>query len=407
MAIFKYQGRNAAGELLSGQLNASSLDAIIDALKQQGITPIDIQLSKGSDEPFAFLKKKLWIAKVTSNDLIAFCRQMYALLKAGVPLIKTLTLIKETIKSDALIISLDGIITDVTSGQTLMNAVRKHPKVFSPLFVSLIDAGENSGQLDSVFLQLSEYLELMERTTKQIKTATRYPTLVVTAIGGAMIVVNFFVIPNFASVFEKFHINLPWPTRVLLGSSNFLIHSWVYLLLIFSTLFTSVYFYLRTPKGHYVWDEWKLKIPIFGSIIQRIILGRFTRSFAMILRTGVPLTQGIELVSNILDNEYMRRHILMMKDGVEKGETLTNTAKQTHLFSPMILQMFSTGEESGNVDDLLQEAAEFYEREVEYDLKHLSDLIEPLLLVILGVMVLILALGIFLPMWDMVKFVQQ
>jgi MSHA biogenesis protein MshG len=189
--------------------------------------------------------------------------------------------------------------------------------------------------------------------------------------------------------------------------SDLLIHNWVYFFLFFLVIVVSVRIYLKTEKGRYYWDKSILRLPIFGAIVKRVLLSRFARSFAMIFRTGVPLVRGIELVANIVDNEYMRRHILSMRDGVERGQTLTKAATDTRLFSPLVLQMFSTGEESGMVDTLLQEAAEFYERRVEYDLKRLSDYIEPILLVMLGAMVLILALGIFLPMWDMVQFVRQ
>ena len=380
MTVFKYQGRDPQGQLMTGQLNASSVDAVADELSRKGIIPISIEVSKGKVKPFAFLQKKIFVPKVKTEELVAFCRQMYSLTKAGVPLIRTLTLILETTRSDRLSESLRSIIDDVTAGQTLTNAVSKHPKVFSSLFVSLINAGENSGQLDTVFLRLAEYLELIDRTKKQIKTATRYPIMVVTAITAALLIVNFFVIPSFAQIFSKFKVDLPFPTRVLLMTSGFLLNNWIYLLIVVVIIAVSIRVYLKTDRGRYLWDKGKLRVPIFGPIINRILLSRFTRSFAMIFRTGVPLVQGIELVSDIVDNQYMHRHILTMRDGIERGETLTKTATDTKLFSPMVLQMFSTGEEAGTVDTLLQEAAEFYEREVEYDLRRLGDLIEPVLL---------------------------
>lgn len=407
MAVFQYQGRDKDGQLVEGQLSASSTEAVVDELAHKGIIPINVEPASKLTKPFAFLQKKIFIPAVKTEDLIAFCRQMYSLVKAGIPLLKILTLILDTTRSDALAKSLREIIDDIMAGQTLTNSMRKHPKVFPPLFLSLVDAGENSGQLDTIFLQLSEYLELMDRTKKQIKTATRYPTLVVSAIITALLIVNFFVVPNFAKIFSRFQVVLPLPTRILLTTSNFLINNWILLLLAIITTLIGLRFYLKTDRGKYLWDRWKLRIPFFGPIINRILFGRFARSFAMIFRTGVPLVQGIELVANVIDNAYMRERILVMREGIERGETLTKTVSDTHLFPPMILQMFSSGEEAGTVDTLLQEAAVFYEREVEYDLRHLSDIIEPILLVCLGVMVLVLALGIFLPMWDMVKFVQK
>jgi MSHA biogenesis protein MshG len=407
MIMFRYEGRDSQGQLVKGELNASSVEAVVDELSRENIIPVDITVAKGKVKPFAFLKKNIFIGKIKTEELISFCRQMYSLTKAGIPLVETLTLILETTHSSLLKECLDGIINDITAGKTLTSAMNKYPKVFSSFFVSLIHAGENTGQLETIFLQLSEYLELIDRTEKQVKTALRYPALVLVAITTALLVVNFFVIPNFVQIFSRFGVVLPVPTRILFSTSNVLIHNWMYFFIIVLMIIVSVRLYLKTDKGRYYWDALILKIPIFGQIVQRVLLGRFARSFSMIFRTGVPLVQGIELVANIVDNEYMRRHVLAMRDGVERGETLTKAATDTQLFSPMVLQMFSTGEESGTVDTLLQEAAEFYERRVEYDLKRLADYIEPILLVMLGLMVLTLALGIFLPMWDMVQFVRQ
>lgn len=407
MAVFHYRGRNNEGLLKEGQLTASSIEAVIDTLMHKGITPIEIEDIRIRKKPFSFLNKKIFVSKVKPMDLMIFCRQMHTLLKSGIPLTKAVSLILETTRSERLANSLKDIIADVTGGKTLTSAISKFPDTFPPLFISLIDAAENSGQLEAVFLQLVGYLELVDRTTKQIKTATRYPTFVIGAVIVALCIINFFIIPNFAGVFSKFGLELPLPTRILLATSNFLINDWQIMLIAVFGLIICTKLYLRTDKGRYIWDRFKLKIPIIGPIINRILLGRLTRSFAMILRTGVPLNKGIELISNIADNEYMRIRILKMRDGIERGEPLTQTAIDTGLFSSLVLQMFSTGEESGDIDRLLQEAAEFYEREVEYDLKQLGDAIEPILLSVMGGLVLILAMGIFLPMWEMVEIIRK
>jgi MSHA biogenesis protein MshG len=281
-----------------------------------------------------------------------------------------------------------------------------HPKIFSQLFISIVHVGENTGQLESAFLQLSQYLEREQETRKQIKSATRYPSFVVFALVAALVVMNIFVIPVFAGMFEKFDTQLPLMTRFLLGMSDFFIHQWYVLVSVILLCIFITKKYLHTEKGRYVWDKKQLTLPIVGTVIEKSLLGRFARSFSMMLRAGVPLTVALNLVAEAVNNTFMQKAIITMRRRIEKGENLTRVANASQLFTPLIMQMISVGEETGRIDELLEEVADFYEREVDYDLKSLTSKIEPILISIVAGMVLILALGIFTPMWDMMGAVQ-
>ncbi len=303
-------------------------------------------------------------------------------------------------------LALADVIEQLERGRNLSSALAQHPEIFNQLFVSVVHVGENTGQLDAAFKQLAEYLQREQETRKQIKAATRYPIFVVFALVAALIVMNIFVIPVFAGMFAKFDAELPAMTLFLIGMSDFFVTKWWLLVTTIMVCFFITRRYLYTKQGRYKWDKLQLDIPLVGSIIERSLLGRFARSFAMMLKAGVPLTTALSLVADAVSNSYMSKAIMDMRQRIEKGEGLSRAALASGLFTPLVLQMINVGEETGQVDELLQEVAEFYEREVEYDLKNLTSKIEPILIAIVAAMVLVLALGIFTPMWDMMSVVQ-
>jgi len=277
----------------------------------------------------------------------------------------------------------------------------QHPDVFDKLFVSLVNVGENSGKLDEAFNQLSSYLERDLDTAKRIKSATRYPSFVLGALVIAMVVINIFVIPNFADMFAKFGAELPLPTVILLGTSAFFVNYWHIMLTFVVVSWFLFKRHVKTEIGSRQWGRILLRLPIVGDIIERASMARYARSFGLMLSSGVPLIQSLQLCSRVIDNPWLGDKILGIREGIERGESLLSTHNQSGMFTPLVLQMIGVGEESGQVDTLLKEVAEFYEREVDYDLKTLSDRIEPIMIVIMASFVLILALGIFLPMWNM------
>lgn len=405
MPSFQYTGRTPQGELTKGTLDSPDQQSAAKTLLVRSITPIQITpmkqaKQKQSGSEAGEVKINVLTPQVCSDDLVIFCRQMYSLSKAGIPIIRAVSGLSNT-RSLRLKVALAELIEQLEKGRSLSYAMAQFPKVFSPLFVSIVHVGENTGQLDTAFLQLSQYLERDQETRKQIKAATRYPSFVIFALVAALIVMNIFVIPVFAGMFEKFDTELPLMTRILLGMSDFFMHQWYVLIgLILVSIFI-IKRYKDTQEGRLKWDHWKLKMPIVGGIVQRSLLARFSRSFAMMLKAGVPLTSALSLVAEAVSNAFMSDGIITMRRRIEKGESLSRVATASGLFSPLVLQMIHVGEETGQVDELLTEVADFYEREVEYDIKSLTSKIEPILISIVAVMVLVLALGIFTPMWDM------
>jgi len=401
MAIFEFKGRNVEGRLITGQLDASSQDAAVNQLLGRGVTPVEIkefieQLSLS--ERFARATNR---GRVEPVELIMFCRQMHTITRAGIPLVKGLRGLAASLRNYTFQQALNDIVERLEAGVELSTAMRAHPKIFNNLFVSLVNVGENSGRLDLVFRQLSDYMERDLATMKSIKTALRYPSFVLIAITIAIAIINIKVIPAFAGMFAKFGAQLPLPTRILIGISDFFVNYWMYVFALIAVVVAWTYHYVRTPEGSRVWGRKKLRLIVVGDIIERASLARYSRSFGLMLNAGLPLSSALELSARAVDNPYLGDKIRGIRAGVERGEGLFQTHLVSGMFTPLVLQMISVGEESGQVDVLLAEVAAFYESEVEYDVKQLSDRIEPIMIVIMAGFVVVLALGIFLPMWDM------
>lgn len=400
VAKFSYKARKTGGELATGVLEAPDASTVAQILAGRSFTPIEIT-ENSSEQTSELSQISFFTPKITLDDLVIFSRQMYSLAKSGIPILRAVRGLADTTGSKRMSIALDDVADQLERGRTLSSALNKHHHVFGRLFVSIVHVGENTGKLDDAFLQLSFYLEREQETRKQIKAATRYPMFVIIAIVIAMVIMNIVVVPIFADMFLSFGAELPLMTRVLLATSNFFITKWPFLLVGIALITYLVIRYLRTENGRYKWDRTKLKLPVVGSIFERTLLGRFARSFSMMLVSGVPLTSALNLVAEAVNNAFMSDCILSMRKNIEKGESLSRVASSSKLFTPLVLQMINVGEETGRVDELLSEVAEFYEREVDYDLKSLTSKIEPILITIVAGMVLILALGIFTPMWDM------
>ena len=406
MPQFQYTGRNRRGESVNGRMDGASIDAVATQLFNNGITPIDINAADVRRDVLGAMRglRLQWNeGRVQIVDQIFFCRQMFTLLKAGVPIMQALRGLRETTQNQALARVIGSLIDGLDAGLDLTSAVKRHAEVFPPVFVSLISVGENTGSLPEAFAQLADYFDREKDTRDRIKQAVRYPIFVLIAMGIALLIVNIFVIPAFAKVYGNLKVALPLPTRVLIGFSTFTLQNWYWIIIGMVGAGVGARLYVQTPDGRYRWDRLRLRIPVIGGIIYRASLGRFARALSMTMRSGVPVVQGMTVISNAVDNEFIATRILQMRDGLERGETITRTAGATEMFPPLVLQMISVGEESGAVDTLLTEVAEYYEREVDYDLKNLSSSIEPILLVAVGGLVLVLALGVFLPMWDMAQ----
>jgi len=409
MASFKYTGRNISGNQVKGTMEGANASAVAEQLLNKSITPISIfQSTKKQSEGFASkdVSEIFGFSRVSLDELIIFSRQMYALMRSGVPILRAINGMEEACNSAPLKKALMDIAGQLQGGYTLSSALNQHPDIFDSLFVSLIHVGENTGQLEESFLKLTTYLEREQATKKRIKTALRYPSMVLIALGAALVILNIFVIPTFANMFAKLGADLPIATKFLINSSNLFLDYWPYMLVACVVAYFALRKSLKTEKGRYQWDKRKIKLPIIGSIIERSILARFSHSFGIILKSGIPMTTGLSLVADAVDNSYMKEKIIAMRQAIEGGESLLRAAIASNLFTSLVLQMIAVGEETGRVDQLLKEVGDYYEREVDYDLSTLTARIEPILLVGVAAMVLVLALGIFTPMWDMASAMQ-
>ena len=406
MPFFAYKGRDGRGELLQGVLEGVDSGAVADQLFGSGVTPLEISVTKrratsGGAGSSVGWRERLCETKVTSMDVQLFSRQIYTLLKSGVPIMRGLAGLQESAISTSFARIIKDLRESLDAGRELSIAMGRHPLVFTPFYLSMVKVGEMTGRLEEVFLRLFDHLEFDRDMRDRVKTALRYPTFVVIAMVLAMVVVNVFVIPKFAAVFKSFGADLPLMTRVLLATSQFTVAWWPTLLGAAVAAWFGFRAWTRSPKGRLTWDRYKLRLPIAGKIIHKATMARFARSFALSMRSGVPIVQALTVVSQTADNAYLSSRIEQMRDGVERGESILRTSTAANVFTPIVLQMVAVGEETGSLDDLMDEIAQMYEREVDYELKTLSSQIEPILISFLGAMVLVLALGIFLPIWDM------
>ncbi|MDD5470941.1 MAG: type II secretion system F family protein [Sideroxydans sp.] len=405
MPVFAYKGRSArGGELVQGTLEGVDSGAIADQLLNTGITPTEIKISRDTrskDDSPSLWQRLTQKQTIDPLELMLFSRQMYTLLKSGVPIMRALAGLQESSQNPTFVAMLQDLRESLDSGRELSTAMRRHPKIFSPFYLSMVQVGEMTGMLDQTFMRLYEHLEFEKDMRERIKGAVRYPMFVVIAMAIAIVIVNIFVIPAFVKVFEGFHTELPFMTKILMGFSSFMVTSWPLLLAGLFGAVAAFRAWINTVDGRYKWDRYKFKLPIAGKIILKGTLARFARSLALSFKSGIPIVQGLNTVGMVVDNEYMRSKIEQMRDGVERGESILRTAHATGVFNPTVLQMIAVGEETGDLDGLMFEVAGMYERDVEYEVKTLSAQIEPIMIVALGILVLILALGIFLPMWDL------
>lgn len=397
MPNFAYSARRE-GELIQGTRAAASALALAQELRASGAQPVKIEAE-------ADLQKRApvwrWRAAVDLQLLVIFSHQMASLMQAGVPIVKAIHTLAESAKHERLQEVLGQVAGDLEGGMDVASCFSRHPGVFSELFVSLLRVGENTGRLDLSFRRLAHYLTVERETRRRINAATRYPMFVMIALAIAIVVLNTFVIPSFAEVFAKYGADLPWQTRAIIGVSDVFVHYWPFGL---SALLIGTYAtfrFVRTPQGRLRWHALKLRIPVLGSIFERIYLARFCQTFAMVSRAGVPVVQGLNVVARSIGSAHMAEKVTAMGASIERGESITSTARAAGLFTPVILQMMAVGEETGNMDELLDQAAGFYEEEVDFALKGLTEALEPLLIVAIAVLVLIMALGVFLPMWDL------
>ena len=402
MAAYTYRGRGADLSLVSGTIEAESPAAVIQQLVARGVVVVDVNavrvVETQTNAPSWW--EKLQAPPIKDDDIILFTRQMHTLQRTAVPILRALAGLQESTGNRSFAEVLADVRYSLDQGRELSTALARHPAVFSVFYVAMVRVGEISGRMAEVFNRLFIHLEFEKDVRGQIRAALRYPTFVVIAVAVALVVLNMFVIPVFAGVFAGLNAKLPLITRILIGFSNFTVNWWPLLGAIGAGIWYALRTALRSVEGRYWWDRQKLRLPIVGDIILKATLARFSRSFALASQSGIPVLQALTVVARTTDNAYISQHIEDMRDGIERGDSLYRCAQATGVFTPVVMQMISVGEETGEMDSLLTEIAGMYERETAYSIKGLSAKVEPLLLVLMAGLVLILALGIFMPMWS-------
>ena len=408
MAIYKWRGRNARGEAVESQLEAISEDDVLKQLSVMGVIPLHIVIAAAETDNSIVN----WLVRhnqkpLVTEDVLMFSRQMYTLSKANIPIIRALTGLKASSTKPAMVDMIDNITTNLERGTSLSVAMEKYTHVLGAFYIAMIKTGEMTGRLTEVFFRLNKYIAFQDDVRQRIKQATRYPMFVILTMVLAMVIINVFVIPGFANVYAGFGAELPLVTLVLLASSKWVLYWWPWLLGFFIGAGLLLRRYIHTARGRYYWDALKIKLPIIGDIILKATLARFSQSLALSLGSNVPLLQSLAIVGKTTDNAFIGRYIMQMRDGIERGQSITQCATNTGIFTPMVLEMIAVGEETGELVDLLVEIADMYDRETDYSIKGLTAAIEPILVIFMGGLVLVLALGVYLPMWDLSRAVMN
>ena len=407
MPLFAYKGRNARGDLMEGRIESPTAHAVAIWMTTVGITPVAITEHRVAGAKPKWMSELFDQVHLNEMELLLFTRQMGALVRAGVPMMQALTSIQKSSRKQHLIAMLQAIRDDLDRGIELSAALARHPRSFSEFYVSMVKVGESSGQLESIFRRLHDQIEFDMDMKRKIKGAVRYPMFVCIALAIALVIINVWVIPAFAAVYAQMRVDLPLVTRILIGTSTFTLKYWWVVLGIIAAMVVGYRLYVGTAEGRRNVDQYKLKIPIFGPIVTKAAMARYAYSFATASEAGIPLVQTYTLTSRVVGNSFYEQRILQMREGVERGESIYRVAQNAGIFSPLELQMLSVGEETGRMDDMLRSISQMYQEEVEFEVSRLAQTLEPVLIAGLGVIVAILMLGVFLPMWDMVQLARR
>lgn len=405
MPQFSYRARDKSGVLRTGDRFANSADTLNEELLREGIFPIEIREDIQSETFFEKLKTSMQGRALLLEELAMFARQMQLLNKTGVPIIAAIRQLASYTRSYKLNNALNGVADDIEKGKTLSDGLSNYPNVFSPLVVNIIHIGENTGHLTEAFGNLYEYLSFEAKNRRLIKSTFRYPLFVIISILSAIIILNIFVIPTFARLYVNLNTALPWQTRFLIGMSNIFTRYGVLLLLGCIAAYYLLLRYLRTPTGKAKFSYFLLHMPLFGQLYRRIMLIRFTQSLAIILNSGISISQGLSLVKTSLNNQNIENQISAAQELIERGTSFTQSMTKIELFTPLESQIIAVGEKNGELGPAMEYICNFQSSEIEFDLKRLSDNLGPILITVISGLVLIVAMGIYLPVWNMINLV--
>ena len=402
MPTYKYKAINPEGQMLDSSITAADRDELVRQLQKLDLIPVKIQ-----EKEAAKRVKRKFGKKVKTQNVILFTKQLYTLIKSGIPILASLNAIKEQNPDPTFKQMVEIIAKDIEQGSKLSEALNRFSKVFPPIYINSVRVGEVSGTLDSTLVYLYQYLEQEVKVLKNVKRAFRYPILVISGLIVAFIILITMVIPAFIPIFESFTMELPLPTRILIGVHDVLQNYGIFLILGFIGILVGLYFYKKTPHGKYQIDKFLLNLPILGNLLNKVSISRFAKIFYTMNRTGVPVIKTFELLEHNLENEVFRREMNVILAKIKRGQGIANSLSQSPLFTPFIVEMVSIGEKAGSLDEMLDSVSQYYDSEVNETIDNMTSMIEPVVTVLLGGLVLVFALAIFLPMWDLIGAVNH
>ncbi|HEY7470733.1 MAG TPA: type II secretion system F family protein [Gemmatimonadota bacterium] len=399
MPVYFYKARTVGGESQSGEMNAPTEADVVGQLRRRRLVVVSVK-----EKP---KELKLSIGrKVKTKDLVLFTRQFATMINAGLPLVQSLDILAAQQPNKKAAEKIRAVLSDVESGSTLADAMRRHKDFFSDIYVNMVAAGEAGGILDVILLRLAEYLEAADRLRRKVRGAMFYPVTVLSFAALAIAALLIFVIPTFAGFFESANVPMPLPTRFVMGLSDFLISYWWAVAAALAGVGWVIRAYRGTPDGRLATDRLLLRIPILGGVIRKAAIARFSRTLGTLVQSGVPILDGLEITARTAGNRVVEDAVMKSRASIAGGETIAEPLKRSDVFPPMVVQMINVGEQTGGLDDMLSKIADFYDEEVDSSVSALTSIIEPVMIVFLGAIVGGMVVAMYLPIFDIIKTVE-
>lgn len=399
MATFKYTARDNAGRVVAGAMDGETEVMVIGKLQEHGffVTSLEKEAAKISlGQTF-----QRW-RRIGLRDLTIFSRQFATMVNAGLSMVKTLTILEHQTENPKLRNIVNEVRRDVEQGTTLSDSFNKHPNTFSSLVVHMVKAGEVGGVLDDVLRRIASYFEKDLALRQKVRAAVTYPVAIFVFAMGVILFLVFFILPQFIQFFEGLDLVLPWPTRILIAFTRLATHLWWFFLAAMILGLLAFRMYINTPAGRFRYDSWKLRIPVFGPLVRKVIISRFSRTLGTLITSGVPIMQALEVVSHAVENKVVGKAIEEVRSSIREGESIALPLQASGLFPMMVVQMTSVGEETGTLDSMLQKVADFYDAEVETTLAQLTSVLEPMLIIFLGFVVGFIVLSFYMPLYQLI-----
>jgi type IV pilus assembly protein PilC len=400
MPVFEYTARNYKGEIVRDKLDAANKDDVVAQLRRRRLQVVRVEEAKTT-------APKLRLGGgIRTRDIVILTRQFATMINAGLPLVQALDILAQQTENKALADVTRSVVYDVESGHTLADALRQHPKAFSDLYVNMVAAGEAGGILDTILLRLAQFLEKNDAIIRKVKGAMVYPAVIVAVAVTAIAVLLIFVIPTFETMFASVNLELPLPTRIVIGASSLLQHYWWAIIGGIALFVFGVYRYYKTDGGRLQIDTLLLKVPVLGDLIRKSAVSRFTRTLGTLISSGVSILEGLEITARTAGNMVVHNAVMESRASIAGGETIAAPLQKSRVFPPMVISMIAVGEQTGGLDEMLSKIADFYDEEVDAAVSALLSLMEPIMIVVLGVVVGGMVVAMYLPIFDMVNAVQ-